>query len=352
MEVSNGVNYAIILAGGIGSRFWPLSRHCEPKQFLNISSKKSMIEETIQRILALIERNNIYIATNKIYHKQTKDSLGGLGIPTKNILFESESKNTLAPIGLLSKNIYSKDKDAIILALPSDHYIKDKVAFLKVLNKAIVVAQKGYIVSLGITPQRVETGFGYIKVKSKSKSFYLIDKFIEKPSPIRANRFVRDKRFYWNAGIFIFRAKVILEEIKRFAPYDYSVITRINDQNSLKRLWPKLTSISIDYAIMQKCNKMALIPANFGWIDLGSWQAIEQLSKKDPDGNIFKGNCIDLGSRNTLAWSDNRLLATIGLDNIIIVDTKDAILVCAKDRAQEVKKLVEILKERKLKRLL
>jgi mannose-1-phosphate guanylyltransferase len=252
----------------------------------------------------------------------------------------------------LSKNIYSKDKEAIILVLPCDHYIKDKTAFLRVLNKAMAVAKKGYIVSLGVTPDRPHTGYGYIKVRAKNKDFYLVDRFIEKPNLKKAKEFLKDKRFYWNGGIFIFRAKIMLEEIKKLAPYDYGIIAKIKDKKSLNRLWPKFTSISIDYAIMQKCKKMAVIPADFGWIDLGSWRAIEQLAKKDLNGNIFKGKCIDLDSRNTLVWSDSRLLATLGLENIIAVATKDVVLVCAKDRTQDVKKLVEILKEKKLKALL
>lgn len=346
------MNYAIILAGGSGSRFWPLSRYYEPKQFLNICSARPMLEETIGRILHLVKRDNIYIATNKIYQEKTKSCLKGLSIPGRNILFEPEARNTLAPIGLLSKMIYEKNKEAVILVFPCDHSIKNRVKFQKALNRAIAVARRGYIVSLGVVPDRPQTGYGYIKVRRKNNGFYLIDRFIEKPDIVRAKKFIKDKHYYWNAGVFIFKAHVMLEEIRRLAPYDRRLITKINDKKSLNKLWPKFTSISIDYAIMEKSNKMALVPADFGWLDLGSWQAIEQLAEKDACGNIFRGRCVDLGSKNTIAFSDNRLLATLGLDNIIIVNTRDAILVCSNERTQDVKRLVEILKQKKLKKLL
>lgn len=346
------MNYAIILAGGTGTRFWPLSRNTFPKQFMNLCSRKPMIEDTINRIRPLIGRDNIYIATNKIYHKNIKGCLKQLNVPIRNVFFEPESRNTLAPIGVISRNIYGKDKEAVILVMPSDHYIKNTKRFLKTLEKAVAAAKNGFIVTIGVTPDSPETGYGYIKVKTRNKYFYLIDRFIEKPDIARARKFARDKRFYWNAGIFIFRADCMLEEIRRYNPEDFKVINKISGKPSLDKLWPKLTSISIDYAVMEKTKKTVLIPSDFGWMDLGSWRAIEYFSKKDKSGNIFRGDCIDIGSRNTLAWSKGRLLATLGLNNIIIVDTKDALLVCSKDKTQDVKKIVQILKQKNLKEII
>lgn len=343
------MNYAIILAGGTGSRFWPLSRTMEPKQFLNLCSGRPMIEDTISRIRDLIKQDDIYIATNKIYLKNIKNCLKQLSIPMRNIFFEPERRNTLAPIGVLSKKIYDKDKDSVILVMPADHHIKNDRKFLNTLEKAIGVAKKGHIVTIGITPDSPETGYGYIKVKSKHKGFYSIERFIEKPELVKARRFVKDKRFYWNGGIFIFRADVMLEEIKRYALADHMIINKIKDKTSLNKFWSRFTSISIDYAVMEKTGKTALIPADFGWMDLGSWKAIEYFAKKDKCGNIFKGNCVDIGSKNTLAWSDNRLLATLGLNNIVIVDTKDALLVCSKDKTQDVRKIVQKLQQNKFK---
>lgn len=343
------MNYAIILAGGSGTRFWPLSTELEPKQFLNICSDRPLIENTIERIGGLIKNENIYIATNKIYHSKISGCLQGLNILNKNLLFEPKARNTFAPISLLASRIYNKDKDAVILVLPSDHYIKNTALFVNTLKKAIAFANKGFIVTLGVKPARPETGYGYIKIRSRKEGFYLVDKFIEKPDFESAVKFVRDGSFYWNAGIFIFRAGTLLGEISKLMPVDYNFLMKIKDSKSLKEIWPRLTSISIDYAIMEKTKAMALIPADFGWSDLGSWEAVEEFLKKDKNGNISIGNCIDLGSRNTLCWSSNRILATIGLDNLIIVNTDKATLVCAKDKAQEVKKLVGLLKEKRFK---
>ena len=346
------MNYAIILAGGSGTRFWPLSRTQEPKQFLNLCSDKPLITQAVHRIKKILEAENIYIATNKIYQKNIKACLKGLGIPRGNLFFEPLSKNTLAPIGALSNLIYRCDNDALITVIASDHYLKNEPIFLKALKEGLVTANKGYIVTIGIKPDRPHTGYGYIKTKTqdtrRKAQVFAVEKFIEKPDIKRAKEFLKDKRYYWNAGIFIFRADTMLKAIKKFASRDFRVINKIKDKKSMNRQWKRFRPVSIDYAIMEKAKNIALIPADFGWVDLGSLSAIEYFSKKDGYGNIFKGRCIDIGSKNTLAWSGHRLLATLGLDNIIIVDTKDALLVCAKDKAQDVKAIVRALKQRKL----
>ena len=359
------MNYAIILAGGIGSRFWPLSRESQPKQFLGLFSRKPMLEQTILRVSRLIDKKNIYIATNKAYRSKITGFSKKSGISGENILFEPEGKNTLAPIGVLTQKIYNKDKEAVVLVLPSDHYIKNESRFIKILTQAISAAKKGLIVTLGIVPDKPETGYGYIKIKiprrrrvrlwRKKLEVYKVERFIEKPALAKAKRFIKDKSYFWNSGMFVFRADIMLQEIKKFSPRNYGIINKIKDTKSLKQLWKMFSSLSIDYAIMEKTHKMVLIPADFGWSDLGSWQAIEclpagqtGLTKKDKNGNIFKGCCIDIGSKNTLAWSSGRILATIGLNNIIVVETQDALLVCAKEKAQEIKSVVKILKQRHL----
>lgn len=362
------MNYAIILAGGVGSRFWPLSRDDEPKQFLNnICSRRPMIEETISRITPLISRENIYIATNRMYHKRIKDSLKRLNIPAENIFFEPQAKNTLAPIGFLSQRIYRKDKDAVILALPCDHFIKSKFRFLGLAKKAITVARNGSIVCLGIKPDRPQTGYGYIKINSKfsplasgippqyrkslagkiqNAKIFKVAKFIEKPNIEKAKKFLKDKRYYWNGGIFIFKAAVILEEIKRYAPQHYRIIKNLRAKKVRLKLWLQLKPISIDYAIMERTQKLLLLPVDFGWVDLGSWEALPYVIKKDKNGNIIRGKSINLGSKNSIIWSGKHLVATLGLDNIIVVDTDDALLVCAKEKAQDIKKLVRVLREK------
>ena len=233
--------------------------------------------------------------------------------------------------------------------LPSDHYIKNNSKFINALQKAIHLAKEGFIVTLGVVPARPETGYGYIKAKLKKKAYYLIERFVEKPDIAAAKKFIKDKSFYWNAGIFVFKADVLLGEIKKWMPLDYRLLLKIKDDKSLKHLWPRLTSISIDYAIMEKTKRMALIPAGFYWADLGSWGGVEEFFKKDKNGNVSVGNCIDLGSKKTLCWSSNRILATIGLENVIIINTDKATLVCDKNKAQEVKKVVSLLKKKGFK---
>lgn len=343
------MNYAVILAGGAGSRFWPFSRESEPKQFLNICSIRPMIEETVERVAPLIKRNNIYMATGKIYEGKITKCLKKLNISSRNILFEPESKNSFAPIALLSKDINNLDSDAVIAVLPSDHFIKYQGRFLKLISRGIEVARGGHIVTFGIPPQRPETGYGYIKTKSENKDFYNIERFIEKPDLSRAKKFIKDRRYYWNSGIFIFRPQVILDETRKFSPDVYNIITQIKNKKDFSRLWHRLPSISVDYAIMEKSRKMALLPLDCGWADLGSWEAIYEIAKKDKDGNIFRGQHIDIGSKNALVWSDKRLIATLGLDNIVIIDTDDALLVCRRDMSQDVKKIVGLLKQKNFK---
>lgn len=354
------MNYAIILAGGIGSRFWPLSTHAMPKQFLSLCSDKPILTESIERASALVGRDNIYIATNKIYKKQLSRCVGKLRIPKENLLFEPESRNTFAPISVLAQKIFSKDKDAVITVLPSDQFIKNRGEFLGTLKIAIKEAKNGNILTLGIVPERPETGFGYIKIKSKvnpsttlgvdGESFG-VEAFIEKPPTSLAKKFIKDKRYYWNAGIFVFQASILLKEIKHLQPMAYGLIAKIKDfDKGLNKIWSEFTATSIDYAIMEKTKKIKLLPLGCGWSDVGSWQAVTEISKKDKDGNIFKCdyNHIDLGSKNTLVWPGRRPVATLGLKNIIVVDTKDGLLVCSAERAQDVKKAVQALKRKKI----
>jgi len=347
------MNYAIILAGGVGSRFWPLSRNTEPKQFLNVCSKKPMIEETLDRISPLIKKKNIYITTNRIYQRKIQKNITRLGIPLKNILFEPDSKNTFPPLAVLSQKIRKLDPQAVMAVLPCDHVITKNQRFIYLLKAALAAAKQGNIVTFGITPRRPETGYGYIKIKPKTRNqkskIYEIESFIEKPNLLTARKIIKDKRYFWNSGIFIFQPETFLEETKKFLPEVYKNITT---ENNFPRLWKKLPSLSIDYAIMEKTKRIVLLEADYGWLDLGSWQAIEEVLKKDRSGNIFKGNTLDINSSNAIVWAGERLVATIGLKDIIIVDTKDALLVCSKDQTQDVKQVVRILKQRKAKKYL
>jgi len=349
------MNHAIILAGGAGTRFWPLSREAQPKQFLSLCSDRPLIDLTLDRVRKKCAGKNIYIATNQMYHKKFGSYLKKFGIPSQNVLFEPQARNTLAPIAALSEIIYKRDKNAVILVLPSDHYIKNEKEFLRVLEKAMRLVYKGYIVTLGIKPDRPETGYGYIKVRSGlraqgSQKFYKVEKFIEKPDYEQAKMLIKNKKAYWNGGIFVFRADTMLGEIKRFLASDFRLVKSIKGKKDLSRIWSRFSPISIDYAVMEKTKKLALVPCDCGWSDLGSWRSVEQFFRKDKSGNVFKDNCIDIGSKNIFCWPGKRILATAGLENIIIVDTDDALLVCAKNKAQDVKKIVQALEEKKLYR--
>ncbi len=353
------MDYAIILAGGVGSRFWPLSRHMEPKQFLNICSGRPMIQDTLTRINRIILRKNIYVAASALHSRKVSICLKGLSIRGSNFLFEPQGRNTLAPIALLSHRINQLDSDAVVVVMPSDHFVRDENEFLKIINQATEVARDGLIVTIGIKPTRPETGYGYIKIKTAINNYrlavYKVDKFVEKPHLIKARRFIQDKKYYWNSGIFVFRPDVLLAELKRLMPAVYALIEQANSlpekvksRAAFARLWSRLPSISIDYGIMEKTGKTALVPGDYGWIDLGSWKALEEALTKDNRGNILKGPCVDLGSKNSLVWANKRLIATVGLRDIIIADTDDALLVCAKDKTQDVKTLVALLKQKKL----
>ncbi len=356
------MNYAIILAGGVGSRFWPLSRQTEPKQFLRVCSGKPMIDETIDRIAPLIKKENIYIATNKMHKEKIKEFIKRQGIMIKNVLFEPEGRNTFPPIIVLTQRINKIDPEAVISVLPCDHAIENDEKFVELLAKAISVSGGGNIITFGVSPKRPETGYGYIKIRAgvyKSTraqatraqegtraQVYRIDKFIEKPDLATAKRLIKDKKYYWNSGIFVFKAEALMSETKRLLPDVYRILNSARDSN---RLWASLPATSMDYAIMERTKNSLLMPVDYGWLDLGSWQAIQEVMQKDKSGNIFKGKCLDIESKNTFVWSQDRLVASVGLRDVIIVDTKDALLVCAKDKTQDVKKLVQALRLNKFK---
>lgn len=339
--------HAVILGGGEGRRFWPLSSWRHPKQFLSILSDQPMIVETLRRIKGMVKPERIHVATNHIYRKKAITCLKSEGLRERNFLFEPVAKNTFAPITLLTKEIYSKDKQAIVIVLPSDHYIKNTQRFRSILKKALGPAEQGCIVTLGISPRGAETGYGYLKTGRRTKSRYpLVERFIEKPQAQKAQALIRAKGVYWNAGIFIFRADIFLDQVKKLMPGSFRLINKITDQESLGQLWGRLPSISVDYAIMEKSKKLSLVPADCGWSDIGSWGALMGLHKKDKSGNVLKGKCLNLGSKNTFVWGQKRPIAVVGLKNIVVVDTKNGILVAAKDKCQDVKKIVERLKKR------
>lgn len=343
--------YAIILSGGRGVRFWPLSRESMPKQFLGVSGGKPLIAQTLARVLPLAGKANTYIAAGIRHRPQLESTLAKAGFPAANFFFEPSSRNTFAPIAFLTKRIAAKEPAAVICVFPSDHWIKDEARFRRLLRRSMEIAASGRIVALGVPPARPETGYGYIKRSLKKGDFCLVEKFIEKPDAPTAARYVKDKRYYWNAGIFVFRADTMLGEIKKYCPAAYALLERMGGKRPSRRLWQKMPAVSIDYAVMEKTTRLALVEARFGWSDLGSWQSLDEVMPQDERGNILKGNCLCLGSKRSVVWAHKRLVVAIGLEDMVVADTDDALLVCPKGRAQEIKDAVELLRKRRCRRI-
>ncbi len=344
------MNYAVILAGGVGSRFWPFSRSLEPKQFMQIIGQESLLQATIQRLKGVVDPARTYIITNKIYFYEVKAQIAKFRIPDKNIILEPEGKNTAPAAGVCAKLISRLDKEAVLLVLPSDHYIKNIKNFKKTIKKAISCAGKDLLVTIGIKPSAPSTGYGYIKAGCRENGHLVVDKFLEKPDLNKAKKYFKDKKFFWNSGMFVWKAAVFLEEARKYLPKLYANLQRINSVNDIPKIWPRIEAISVDYGIMERSQRIALIPADFYWTDLGSWDALAEIFPKDKKGNISNNDTLHVDSQGVCVFArGNRLVSTIGVNNLVIADTPDALLVCARNKTQEVKQLVERLKTLKRK---
>ena len=353
-DMGNCNVYGVIMAGGGGTRFWPLSRQSEPKQLLNLSGKNLMINETIDRITSVIPKKDIFIVTNKNQVDKMREATSAR-IATDHILAEPAARNTAACIGYAAIEIIKKYGDGVMCIFPSDHYIKDEMTFANTLQKAIVVAENtDSLLTIGITPNFPSTGYGYIKYdKSSTESCYEVVEFKEKPDYDTAKAYVDSGEYAWNSGMFVWRASVILEKFKIHLPSLYAdlmVMAETMNTNKeydvIDEIYPKLESISIDYGIMEKSQNVKVIPAEFGWSDVGSWDSLGVLYDEDENGNISNGEYLGIDSNNCIVYAKNKLVATVGVSDIVVVETDDAIMVCPKDKAQDVKKIVDELKLR------
>lgn len=352
--------FAVIMAGGVGSRFWPRSRQENPKQLIQIFGKNTMIQDTVSRLEGLIKNENIFIITNQIQKNSIINQLKN--IPEENIIAEPFGKNTAACIGLASILIYNKSKDAITIILPADHLIQDQAGFQSTLLNAANFADKSDgLVTIGIKPTRPETGYGYIQIieKQVDKEIFKVQTFAEKPNLSTAKRFVEAGDFLWNSGMFIWKSEVILNEISLYLPELYEgllelekVISTENFNETLTKVYGQLASISIDYGIMEKSNKVFLIKGNFDWSDVGSWEEVYQLSEKDENGNAKMGDFYAENSFGSYVFNPKKFTAIVGLENIIVIETDDALLICNRDNAQDVKHVVDYLKMNKKDNLL
>lgn len=344
---------ALIMAGGRGERFWPKSRKSLPKQFLSLTGDgKTMIQLTVERILPLVDMQDIYIATNRSYKALVRQQLPEL--PEENILCEPVAKNTAPCIGLGAVHIAKKYEDAVMFVLPSDHLIKYNAMYLDTLRRASEVAEEGEnLVTLGIMPDYPETGYGYIKFQPDARKgvAFEVERFVEKPDLETAKRYLATEQYLWNSGMFIWRISTILHNMEKYLPETYAGLGRIRDaigtseeNEVLEKEFALFKSESIDYGIMEKADHIYTLPGSFGWDDVGSWNAVERIQPANEFGNVVNGNAVTVDTKRCIIQGGKKLIATVGLEDIIIVDTDDALLVCEKGDAGEIKKVLENLK--------
>ncbi len=342
--------YAVILVGGSGTRFWPQSRKKMPKQFLNITGDGTLFQKTLTRIIKKVNAANIYIVANVDYKKEILKQIASFKVPQENILLEPEAKNTAPAVCWVSARIHQKDPDAIIITLPSDHLILNQNKYERVLTRAIDLAQENCLVTLGIVPTRPETGYGYLRTRQVMmgrKKRIKVTRFVEKPDLAKAKRYCRQKHYYWNSGMFVWRSRIILQEFEQYLPDIYALLKAGPAQKGIARKWKRIQGISVDYGILERSSRVMAVEAKgIQWSDLGSWESLADFLKKDKNNNVLKGDVWEKDCSGTLIWGQDRFIATLGLKNLIIIDTPDALLVCPRHRSQEVKEVVNFLQKK------
>ena len=347
--------HALIMAGGGGTRLWPLSRRARPKQALTLVGERTMFEHAVDRIASLFQPEEIFVVTGEEHLESLL--LQAPELPRANFLLEPVGQGTAPAIGLGAVHLRRRDPQAVMVVLTADHFIRDVERFRRVLTAAAQVAEKGHLVTLGITPSFPSTAFGYIQ---QGEQLYEVDgfavfralRFTEKPSPETAFQMVESGLYTWNSGMFIWRVDRIMEEFARQMPDLYDVLMQIDAvlgtpayEPTLRRLWPQLVPQSIDYGVMEGARDVVVIPVDIGWSDVGNWSSMREILPADADGNVVVGEHVGLETRNTIVFGGHRLIATIGLEDMIIVDTDDALLICPVDREQDVREMVRQLRE-------
>ncbi len=350
--------YAVIMAGGSGTRFWPKSTKALPKQFLNLFGEGTMIQNTASRIETVIPQERIMVVTNESYVSIVKEQLPK--VPDENIVGEPVAKNTAPCVAIAAELLYKKDPDATMVVLPADHHITKGEKFIDILNSAVAKAESGAnLVTIGIKPDKPETGFGYIHAESKQvenfegNSVHPVKAFTEKPDLTTAEKFVESGEYFWNSGMFVWKASSVLGEIRDHLPDMYEELKKTSDElytdyhiPSIKDFYYSCESISIDYGIMERSELVFVVPGEFGWNDVGSWSAVFDLADKDRLGNAVQAiNATFAASEHNLIVSNSdKMISLVGLDNVAVVETESAILVCNLNTAQGVKQIVDQLK--------
>ena len=348
--------YAVIMAGGRGTRFWPRSRTTTPKQLLDITGEKTMIQQTVERILPVVDKENILIVTNMQQMEALKKQLPE--ISEDNIIAEPFGRNTAPCICLAAAKIIKQDPEAVMAVLPADHYMGNNKGFCDCISEAARVAvESSALVTIGISPDRPETGYGYIEFDENSLSpvenAFNVISYHEKPDIDKAEYYLSRGNYLWNSGMFVWKADTILENIEALLPEIYKNIMSASAyfdkpefDSALKEAYERIKSISIDYGVLEKAASVLTLKGDFGWNDIGSWSAIHDISKKDPNGNVFSGDVISVDSEDVLVYNKNKLTAIVGMKDVVVVETDDALLICSKDKVQDVRKVVDVLEAR------
>lgn len=353
--------FPVIMAGGAGTRFWPLSRKDRPKQFLRLVGEVPLLQATVERLPPLARLDRTFVVCGPEHAAAVRRMIPRL--PRANVVIEPCARNTAPCVGLAALHVRAREPRGIMAMLPADHHISRPDAFRVALEAAGAVAEKGFIATIGIRPERPETGYGYLKVGQKLPAAgrargalapHRVDRFVEKPDVVTAARYLAEGTYLWNSGIFVFRVDVILEEIRRAMPVlgeQLEVIERALDTpgygRTLKRVFPDCPSISIDFGVMEKSRRIAVVPAELGWSDVGSFSALSEVRRADAEGNVVQGEGLVVeGKENVVIGHGRRPLAVVGLDGVVAVDAGDAILVVRRDRSQDVRKAVEELRRR------
>ncbi|MDO9514928.1 MAG: mannose-1-phosphate guanylyltransferase [Syntrophales bacterium] len=355
--------YAVIMAGGKGTRFWPLSREKRPKHLLNITGEKTIIQYTVDRIAPLVAKNNILIVTGASHSDETREQLPEL--PAENILVEPVGRNTAPCIGLAAMHIRKKNPDAVMCVLPSDHLIKNTESFIASLIAARDTAKRrDCLVTIGIRPRWAETGYGYMERGKISDTVggatvYQVRSFREKPDPVTAEKFLKDGKFFWNSGMFVWKVSALLDAIQSLLPDLYEGLLKIEkaigtnrETQVLSEIYGGIEPVSIDYGIMEKAPDVVMLEGDFGWNDIGSWDALWDVLNKDAKGNVMRGRVIRSGASNCLVYSPQKMVTLIGVEDLIVVETDDSLLICRRGASQNVKTVVEHLEERGMKEYL
>ncbi len=353
--------YAVIMAGGIGSRFWPESRRARPKQFLKVLGDDTLIQKTVKRLDGLIPTDRCYVVTNAQHVEQTGEQLPE--VPAENILAEPTGKNTAPCILYAAHKLLHRDPEAVMLVLPADHLIQQIERFHEVVRVAAEKAREQHaLVTIGITPTHPATGYGYIQfdgtthhIENGELKALPVRTFAEKPDIETAERFLDSGDFLWNSGMFIWSADTIIGQIEKHLPDTAAAFASLTDAvdtereaEAVRHAYESCTSISIDYGVMERADNVYVVPGSFGWSDVGDWRAVYDLSPKDEHGNALAGNVIIRNSSRCLVESGDRLIVLVGMHDTVVVETEDAVLICNRDSTQQVKHVVEYLSAHQL----